>query len=108
MRKLIDVKCKGFPNTVGESLENVIENCNRYKNEEGAIDNPDALDEVWNKIRECPAIIDDAHALYRWINEWLDINHLAYTSMLGFSFRPILGNIGLAISQMTMENSEEK
>lgn len=109
MKKLVDVVCKGYDNTLGESLEHVIKNCNMYKDEPNVIDDPSSLDVVWKKFKECPATIEDAHKLHEWINkEWLEKHALAYTSMLGFSFRPILGDLGLAIATMIMEKSENE
>lgn len=100
MKKLTDVVYNVDGSTFGGLLERIIEDCEQYKKD---IDNPDSLDEVWQKVKECPADPDKASKLFHWISEvWSVEQHLKYQSNFGFRFRPLFDNLGLAISTLTM------
>lgn len=100
MKMLTEVICNKDGCTFGELLGKIIESCEQYKND---LDNPDSLDDVWLKVKECPADIDKASKLFHWISEvWSVEQHLRYQSNFGLRFRSLLNNLGLAVSTLTM------
>lgn len=103
MKKLTDIICDIDGRTFGELLEEIIKSCEPYKSDGDCIDNPDSLDEVWQKVKECPADASEVSKLLYWISEvWSAEHRLRFQSNLGFRFRPLLNNLGLAISTLTM------
>ena len=106
MRKLTEVKVKNFDETLGESLNKVKNACELYKDDKTAIDDPNSLDELYELVEDCDATIEDAEALQDDMNTWYDEHLINFRSMLGFSLQPLWGSVGLALSTLQMEESE--
>lgn len=108
MRKLTEVKVKNFSQTLGESLTSVKKAVDPYKNDVTSLDDAKSLDELWKMIEDCDATIEDTKVLQEQMNDWYDKHLIDFRSMVGFSLQPLWGSVGLALSTLQMEESQNE
>lgn len=104
--KLVESNIKNFFGTLNKSLAYTKSMCEVYiKNDTNSIDDPNALNELWDMIENCEADLDAVTDLYDDMNKWYHQHITDHTTMLGYTLQSIFGSVGLIKLQMEIENA---
>lgn len=106
--KLIEVNIKFFSDIFKKSLDHAKEMCEVYKNDTRAIDDPEALNELWNMIESCEYDLESVKNLYVAMNKWYADHKVSYNTMLAYTLQSIFGSVGLIKIQLEQENGKDR
>lgn len=106
--KLIEANIKNFSGTFKKSLDHTKEMCDVYKNDTRAIDDPKALNELWDMMESCEYDLESVKNLYVTMNKWYVDHEVGYNTMLAYTLQSIWGSVGLIKIQLEQENGKDR
>lgn len=106
--KLIEANIKNFSGKFKKSLDYAKDMCDVYKNDTRAIDNPEALSELWEMIESCEYDLESVKKLYTDMNKWYTEHEVGYNTMLAYTLQSVWGSVGLIKIQLEQENGKDR